>query len=157
MSFLNAIENSALVDWFLTSMWGFPVFIALHSVGMAFVVGLSLVISLRYLGFLQDVSVDIVKKLIIFAWLGFMLNLITGIFLLMSRASEYLFDPTFLIKLGFVALGAIGLRLMQRVFETYTQNPAALERRFIPIFTMFCWFGAVTAGRWIAYLSGLYS
>jgi hypothetical protein len=161
MNFLHTIENSALIEWFLTSMWGFPVFIALHSVGMAFVVGLSLILALRYLGFVADISPSIVEQLIKAAWLGFALNVVTGVFLLLSRVTEYLFDPTFLVKITCVALAAIGLRMMQSDFRVYfrtrTQNAMALDRRYVAVLTVLFWFGAVTAGRWIAYLSGVYS
>lgn len=152
MSILKLIENSALIEWFLVSMWGFPVFIALHSVGMAFVVGISLIVAIRCSGSFDGISIGVVNKLISIAWLGFALNLLTGLFLILSRISEYLFDVTFLLKMSFVIGGAIGLRLLQLNLIDRGQAP----NRYIPIFTIVCWFAAVTAGRWIAYLSGMY-
>ena len=156
MNALHAIENSALAGWFLISMWGFPVFIALHSVGMAFVVGLSLIVALRYLGFLKDVSQTVINKLISIAWLGFLLNLVTGLCLLLSRVTEYLFDRLFLIKIAFVILAIIGLRSMQLAFQAFDGNAHSLKGRSVPVLTIFCWFASITSGRLIAYFSGLY-
>ena len=156
MSVLLAIEHSALIEWFLTSMWGFPVFIALHSVGMAFVVGLSLIIGLRYLGFVSDISLAIIDKLLRLAWFGFALNFVTGLFLLSSRISSYLFDLVFLVKIALVIVSAIALYLMQKEFRHDTKT-TYLRRRYLPALTILGWFGALTAGRWIAYLSGIYA
>lgn len=156
MSFLHGLENSALTEWFLTSMWGFPSFIALHSVGMAFVVGLSLIVALRHFGFIAELSIATVHALIKIAWLGFALNVVTGVFLLSSRISEYLFDLTFLIKMGFVGAAAIGLRRMQRDFVAFAESATPLRPSATPALTLFCWIAAISAGRWIAYLSGMY-
>ena len=131
MNILNAIENSAFIEWFLTSIWGFPVFIALHSVGMAFVVGLSLIIGLRYVGLLCDISFAIIEKLFLFAWFGFTLNFVTGLFLLSSRISSYIFDLVFLIKIALVIVSAVGLHCMQKDFRR-SDATIALKRNTYP-------------------------
>ncbi|MBX2847571.1 MAG: hypothetical protein KTR16_04575 [Acidiferrobacterales bacterium] len=156
MQFLQALENSAFIDWFLTSLWGFPVFIAVHSIGMAFVVGLSLIVAIRYIGYLSDVSLEIVGKLIRLAWLGFAVNFVTGFILLLSRITQYLFDTTFPVKIVLIIIAAIGLRLMQVDFR-FSQKSLRLKRRYLPYLTVLGWIGALTAGRWIAYLSGIYA
>ena len=50
MSLIAWIENSALGEWVRVSIWGYPMMITLHSLGLAIMVGLSVVLSLRVLG-----------------------------------------------------------------------------------------------------------
>lgn len=144
---VHFLETNAFSDWVLTSAWGFPWLIALHSVGMGFAAGLGSVAALRASGRLTAIPVDALPRFFLIAWLGFWLNFVTGLILLMTRISEYLTDPTFLVKMGCVLVAAAALRICQKS----TSGSAMLAWLSIA-----AWMGAVTAGRWIAYLSGMY-
>ena len=150
------IENSAFTDWFLLSMWGFPTFIAIHSVGMAIAAGLGLVLSLRYFGFRDQFSSSVLGTLFRVAWVGFFVNLITGLALLASRISEYLFDSTFLIKMAFVFVAFASTYALHRDFRLFDRRPEKWAMQAFAFVTVIAWVGAITTGRWIAYLSGLY-
>ena len=49
MSFFRALQDSAFTDWFLgsDSIWAYPTVLTLHTVGMAMLVGASIVVHLR--------------------------------------------------------------------------------------------------------------
>lgn len=150
------LEKSAYADWFLLSMWGFPTFIAIHSVGMAIAAGLGLVLSLRYFGFRDQFNHSVLQALFRVAWIGFFINLVTGLALLASRISEYLFDPTFLVKMAFVLIAVFGMYVLHRDFRLFDRRPEKNTMRVVAAVTVTAWVGAITTGRWIAYLSGLY-
>ncbi len=154
-AFFQTIEGTAFIEWFLISMWGFPTFIALHSVGMAIVVGLSLVLALRYFNLAMSLQLNTYLFLAKVAWYGFFINLITGVALLASKISEYIIDPTFLIKLGLVFSAAVGLRILHLDLLGIKVIPS-VSRKKIAVLTVLLWFGAIIAGRWIAYLSRIY-
>lgn len=153
----EALENSAFIDWFFVSMWGFPTFIAVHSVGMALAAGLGLILSLRYFGFRDQFTEAVLGFLFRVAWIGFFVNLITGLALLASRISEYLVDPTFLIKIAFVLIAVFGMYMLHRDFRLFGRRPEKNSMRVFACLMLIAWAGAITTGRWIAYLSGLYA
>ena len=47
MSFFRSLQDSAFTDWFLgsDSIWTYPMVLTLHTVGMAMLVGASIVVS----------------------------------------------------------------------------------------------------------------
>ena len=53
MDWLNVIENSGFGTWVRESgsLWSYPTIIFLHSLGLSFVVGMSVALDLRLLGF----------------------------------------------------------------------------------------------------------
>ncbi len=156
---LQALEASAFSEWVLVSFWGFPVMIALHSVGMGIAAGLGSVLALRVNGLLSGISVPTLGPLVRVAWWGFGLNLVTGVILLVPRISEYLVDITFLVKMALVLISAALLYFIQRALAAgrYQQLPDQAAVRFLGWLSIVTWVGAITAGRWIAYLSPLYT
>lgn len=160
MSLLEQLSDSALSEWLSLSMLGFPTLIALHSVGMAVVVGLSLVISLRLFGFVQDVSADRLPQLLKVAAFGFALNFITGVALFITRGDEYIVSAMFLLKMALVLASAailfwLGLTSQRGVLIASANGETSVVRRLSLLATL-GWFAAVVAGRLIAYVGDLY-
>ena len=141
-------------------MLGFPTLIALHSVGMAVAVGLSFMVTLHLNQLFTGFSAQLIPRLLSIAIWGFFLNLITGLSLFVSRGPEYIDSYIFLIKMLLVVISAIilfWLRQHLRPTKVTTEKSVAdtLAKNLSLISTV-TWFGAVIAGRLIAYLSDLY-
>lgn len=160
MEFLAYIEASAFSEWVLVSMLGFPTLIALHSIGMAVAVGLSLMVTLRLIGIYAGFKAQLIPRLLDIAVWGFVLNLITGLSLFAPRGPEYIVSYIFLIKMLLV-LSSIGILFWLR----HHLEPLRLSTdgaavgglaRTLSLVSTATWFGAVIAGRLIAYLSALY-
>lgn len=160
MSFLAYLEDSAFSDWVLLSMLGFPTLIALHSVGMAVAVGLSFMVTLHLNHIFTGFDVQLIPRLLTLAVWGFVLNLITGLALFVSRGPEYIGSYIFLLKMLLVTISAIilfWLRQHLRPMKQTTELPAADRiAKNMSLVATATWFGAVVAGRLIAYLSDLY-
>lgn len=154
------LQESAFSEWLAVSMLGFPTLIALHSVGMAVVVGLSLIVTLRLHGSLPDIEIDLVPKLLTVAIWGFSLNFITGILLFITRGSEYITSVTFLTKMLLVIVSAVLIfwlrQYLKRPGTASDDVMAGRSARFLSLVATVSWFGAVVAGRMIAYLSSIY-
>ena len=58
MDFLNSLEQTGFSKWLLASnsIFAYPMFLFLHTVGMAMVAGISAAIDLRLLGLAQDAN-----------------------------------------------------------------------------------------------------
>jgi len=160
VNFLADLQASAFSEWLSLSMLGFPTLIALHSVGMAVVVGLSLMVTLRLFGFLGAIEPGLVPRLLTVAIWGFTLNLLTGILLFITRGPEYIASYTFLTKMLLVVISAIILFWLRQRFQRaepgYTGTVTDRLTKTMSLIATTTWFSAVVAGRLIAYLSSIY-
>jgi len=160
MSMLADLEATALSEWLSISMLGFPTLIALHSVGMAVVVGLSLIVALRLNGLVAGIDGQLVARLLTIAAWGFVLNFLTGLALFITRGTDYIASGIFLIKMLLVIVSAIILFwLRERLKPVDSTSRALVADRLsknLSLVAATTWFAAVVAGRLIAYLSDLY-
>jgi len=141
-------------------MLGFPTLIALHSVGMAVAVGLSFMVTLHLNQIFTGFSVQLIPRLLSIAVWGFILNFITGLALFISRGAEYIDSYIFLIKMLLVFISAIILFWLRQHLKplNLTTEVSVADRiaKNMSLISTVTWFGAVIAGRLIAYLSDLY-
>ncbi len=158
MELIQWIDNSALAEYIRISAYGYPAMITLHSLGLAIMVGLSVVLSLRILGFFRPIPYTTLHKQLKVAWVGFIVNFVSGGLLFASQATSYMTErPVFLVKMAFVIVGAILVGLMQAQVKagsanwTETSPPPALTRALAAL-TILCWTLGMITGRLIAYL-----
>lgn len=140
-------------------MLGFPTLIALHSVGMGVVVGLTFVMALALNGVVSGIDRPLMLRFVNLAVWGFTLNLVTGLALFVTRGPEYLATGIFLIKMLLVLLSAsIVVLIGQRLKIGPGASEVIVDRAAgrLAVVATILWFGAVVAGRLIAYLSDLY-
>jgi hypothetical protein len=154
---LARIEGSGICTWVResSSVWAYPTFIFLHSLGMGFLVGTSMVIDLRLLGFARGVPLGPMKKFFPVLWFGFCVSAASGFVLTVIDMRKWLGDPLFYIKIGFIALAMITGRLIwNRVFRNASgeEIPVAAGTRVLAAASLFLWIAAITAGRLTAYL-----
>jgi len=160
MDLLIYLKESAFSQWLSISMAGFPLLIALHSVGMAVAVGMSLMVTLRLHGFIAEIPLQRLPRLLGVTVAGFVLNLVTGLALFITRGPEYAASYMFLFKMALVAVGAVILMWLSRHSRIALPDADALAddaiARNVSLAGTAVLFGAVVAGRLIAYLSDLY-
>jgi hypothetical protein len=155
-SFFLWLESTGLSSWIResTSLWAFPGILTLHTVGMGFVAGLSAAVDLRILGFAPFVPLLELRRFFPVLWLGFWMNAVSGVLLLIAYPTKALTNPVFYLKLTFIALALVGLRsIVRSVFgdASVDVNPAPRRYRMMAIGSLVCWTGAITAGRLLAY------
>ena len=157
MGFLEAIEAWQFSVWVRESgsIWAFPTILFMHTLGMSIVAGGSTMVDLALLGFLPGLAVKPLERFYPLLWTGFWINAITGTMLLVADAVTKLTNPDFYIKMGFVFAGTAVLWVMR----TKVFGSPALEKGVIPggartlaWASLVCWFGAITAGRLLAYV-----
>jgi hypothetical protein len=157
MEFLSMIEHLRFSQWVIGSgsIWAYPTIIFLHSVGMGMVAGINGAIDLRLVGLSPKIPIKPLGRLFPIMWLGFALNLVTGTMLLMADATTKLTNPDFGVKMVFVILGVVILRMMQTsVFgdPKIDDGPLSARTRRLAWISLACWVGAITAGRLLAYV-----
>lgn len=157
MGLFTWIENTGLAEYVRVSAYGYPAMITLHSLGLAIMVGLSVVLSLRVLGLFSVIPYSSLYRLLKVAWIGFIVNFISGGALFSSNATGYMVDPVFLTKMTMVILGAIFVGIMQNMIKTVLatgQGEAAATGalKTMAWLTIVAWTIGMVTGRLIAYL-----
>jgi uncharacterized membrane protein len=149
--FWTWLEMTPLAARIGESAW-FPFLESMHVLSAMFVVGTVLMADLRLLGWsARRYSVTVITDEVVpWTWGAFAIAGVTGVGLLMPRASSYVANPAFLTKVVLLALALVNM-LTLHFFALRT------ERVRLQMTTGACsllvWAGVVLAGRWIGHLS----
>lgn len=152
-NFLLMLEGLSLSQWVLGSIWGYPVLLTFHSLGLGLLVGLLLVIDLRILGFAKPLPLSALRRLMPWVWVGFTFNAISGVVLFMADATKDYHSNSFRWKIFSIVVGlVIAVYLNNKVLRENPQETPPLAR-VLAVTSLVSWTGAIIAGRLIAYLS----
>ena len=157
MDFLIAVENTALATWIRESpsLLAYAFVLFLHAAGLALVVGFNAALDLRILGVGPEIPIAPLDKFYPVMVIGFWINAVSGIGLLIASASEMLTNPLFYLKLGLILLAVLNLAILraQVLRDPYVdKRPLPLKAKFLAATSLLLWIGAITAGRLTAYL-----
>jgi hypothetical protein len=157
MKVLLWIESLRFCIWIRESdsIWAFPMFLFMHTLGMSMIAGVSGVVDIAILGFWPRIPIKPLERLYPLMWAGFWINAVTGTVLMLADASTKLTNPVFYIKMCFVFSGvAILVTMREKIFHAPELGQGLLpaNAKRLAWVSLFCWLGAITAGRLLAYL-----
>ncbi len=152
MEILWWIEDSWLGMLVSSSQWGYPIVLSMHAVGMAVLVGVSLILAMRVLGFGSAIPVTALAPFWTIALVGFVVNLLSGAALFMGNASVLFFNTAFHIKLIGVVVGLALTWWLVKICVRGTGEVSASHKGFAGI-ALLGWAVALVAGRLIGYFS----
>ena len=155
METLSAIENSGVGIWVRESgsLWSYPTIIFLHSLGLSFLVGMSVVVDLRVLGVASRLPIAPLEGLFPLMWLGFWINTASGVALLVADASTMLVSAVFWVKMACIVAAMISMVFVRRrVFASpRVDSDPPLTVKLLAVSSLVLWTGAIIAGRLTAY------
>jgi hypothetical protein len=155
--FLVFLENMKFSQWVkdAPTIWAFPTILIVHTLGMSIVAGVSAMLSLVVLGFWPAVPIKPFGRAFPLLWVGFWINAVSGTMMLVADATTKLTTPDFYIKMAFVFAGLFVLiRMRRQIFNDpkVDQVPVTAHAKMLAWASLACWFGAITAGRLLAYV-----
>jgi len=147
MDILAAIEQSGFSTWVRESpsVWAYPTVLFLHTIGIGFLVGTSMAIDLRVLGFAKGLPLSTIESFFPVMLFGFVTNALSGIILVMIDATTMLSNPLFYIKMVLIGLALLTGILIKR-------NPIGINSKLLASASLLFWVASVTAGRLTAYI-----
>lgn len=162
---LRWIEGTGLATWLregdiVTGPFSaFYVTLGIHSIGMVMVVGVTFMISVRLLGYFQEFPLNSINRWMRFAWVGFYINLASGILLLVAQPRREFMTMTFNLKILMIVGAVTTMIAMQRALregdlEASADGTAVLvpgRARAAAMICNFFWLGAIISGRLIGY------
>jgi hypothetical protein len=153
VGFLVWLEATGLAEWVRSSIPGYPSMIALHALGMAIMVGLSLLIDMRVLGWFSGIPLNALQRFFGLAWIGFGINFLSGGALFTAQATSYITDWVFMTKMALVFLGAITAAILQpAVAKAGPGTQVSGGTKAVAAVAIVFWLVAIIMGRLTAYL-----
>lgn len=153
----ETIEGSWIATWVAESLWGYPIMLACHAVGLAVVVGIFSMRDMRLLGLFPGLHPAAFLPLSKLAWIGFIINALSGIALFTSQAVTFVNSTPFLLKIGFIVAGMA----LAGVIQSRLRGELALaggdlvisdSTKLIAGISLSLWMAAIVAGRLVAYV-----
>lgn len=149
-----ALERWPPALWLRESIWAYPAVNALHIVAIALLLGATVILDARLLGFAAQVPVaHVARAAWPFAVGGVLLALATGPMLFIVQPAEYLVNPAFFWK--FVLLGAAltNVALFHLSFPGVLrgERPVSTGVKAVAALSLLLWLAVLFAGRLIAF------
>ena len=150
------IETSEFSIWLResSSLWVFPFVLILHTWGLAFLAGANVMLDVRVLGLALGVPLRSLERYFLVMWIGFSVNAVSGVLLLIAYPTKAMTNPLFYVKLSLIAAGltlAIRIRRRLSVAPSSPSTPTPTRLRTLAILSLVCWVAAIPAGRLLAY------
>jgi len=153
---LTFLSGTPMGAWVRNSAWAFPFLQSWHFVGMTMLLGVVGAIDLRILGVARAVPLAPLHRFLPIAFIGFFINLITGICFFCHDPYVYAYNTSFRIKMLLIViagLNALWFRL--GVFLDLERWGPGIEAsrlaKIISAVSLVVWLAVITAGRYIAF------
>ena len=153
---IAAIEDSWLGEFMRAYWWAFPAAETLHFIGLSLLIGSLAVIDLRLLGFARSLSIKVVHQLLVWTWIGFAINVLTGLLFISAQASFYYPNVSFWVKMVLIALAGLNalwfeLTVHRDLHSWNDDTVAPAQARAIAGASLVLWIAVIFFGRFIMY------
>jgi len=109
--------------WVMGTSWVWPTCETLHFIGLSLLFTVVLIVDLRMLGMIKNVSYSAVYQLLPIGMLGFGLNLITGLMFFIGIPAQYTHNKMFYWKIVCVVLGGLNVVYFMLFDEAWAVGP----------------------------------
>ena len=143
-------ETNAFFIWLResSSIWAYPTVFFVHTIGLVFTAGVSVVISARLLGAAPRLPMAPLARYFRAIWIGVWLTVISGVIMLGSDLQMKLANRLFPVKMALVVCAVALLFVLRRRVE---DARVSASTRGLALVSLLCWLGAVAAGKFMAY------
>jgi hypothetical protein len=150
------LKYTPIGAWVRNSAWAFPFLQSWHFIGMTMLLGVVGAIDLRVLGVARAVPLAPLHRFLPLAFIGFFINLITGICFFCHDPWVYAFNISFRIKMLLILLAGLNaLWFRLGVFLDLERWGPGIEAsrlaKVISAVSILIWLAVITAGRYIAF------
>src|SRR2546428_1827958 len=132
MSPLEIWLKSTYLSHMMHTWWAWRTAESLHFFGLSLLLGTVGIFDLRLLGFARQISLPALHRLIPFGIFGYFINVVTGISFFVGEPDQYLYNPSFQIKMVFMTLAGINVLLFYFHHVSACEDPRARRGRSPP-------------------------
>jgi len=147
-SFMDLVQDSSVSMMIKESETLFTLVLCLHALGLGFIVGISTIAAMRVLGLASGVPMAPFSDFFPIMWVGFWVNALSGVLLLMLYPKNYLTDAAFYIKMIGVVSAVYHTAMLRGVLLRGDDGP---HGRKVAVALLASWFVAIPCARLVAY------
>jgi hypothetical protein len=138
------LEQTSLAMWIglSDSFFAYPLILLLHTIGLTLIVGVNLVVALRVLGISPEMPLHELEQLFPLMWVGLVMNVPTGVLLFIAKASQFVVNPAFYLKMISI-VAAVSIFFVMRKHA---------NSRLLALASIGFWLLAIIGGRAMAYV-----
>jgi hypothetical protein len=142
--------------------WIWPLCETLHFVGLALLVGIVGLFDMRVLGVGKDLPLGPLTRLMPWAMLGFVINVITGFLFFAGDPFQYIHNVAFGFKMLFIGLAGINVivyymsGLYRRVDSVAAGQDAPAAAKVVAAVSLGLWIGVMYWGRMLPFIGNAF-
>jgi len=155
---LETLQASSWAVFIHKTAWAFTTVEVVHVFAVSLVLATIAIVDLRLLGFASTKRpfAELSRQVLPFTWAAFVLAVIAGSLLFISRATEYFVNPVFWIKMALIVVAGINMMIFEfitaRDAQKWSLNPTPPPRaRLAGGISIACWILVVVFGRLIGF------
>ena len=156
-AFAQSIEGGIVSTWVTSVYWLWPLMETIHFVGLSLLLGGFIVVDARLAGFFRGINVAAIHKLLPWVFVGFGLNLVTGVLFFFGDPMRYAINIGFQMKMVLVVIAGLNalwfwwkINPVMRTWEPDADTPGIAK--VIAWISLVSWTGVLLLGRLIPYV-----
>jgi uncharacterized membrane protein len=156
--FLQRLQALPLAVYIHKTPWAFTTVEVIHVFAVSLVIGTIAIVDLRLLGIASTKRpvAELSRQVLPFTWAAFVIAVIAGSLLFITRATEYFVNAVFWIKMSLIVLAGINMMIFEfitvRGVQQWDLNPSPPSAaRLAGGISIACWVLVIVCGRLIAF------
>lgn len=157
-AFLQTLQASSWAVFIHKKAWAFTTVEVIHVFAVSLLLGTIAIVDLRLLGLASTKRpfAELSRRVLPLTWAAFVLAVIAGSLLFISKATEYFVNPVFWLKMSLIAVAGINMLIFEfitvRDVQKWNVNPTPPPRaRLAGGISIACWILVVVFGRLIEF------
>ena len=156
-AFAQSIEGGIVYTWITSVYWLWPLMETIHFIGLSLLLGGLIVVDARLAGFFRGVNIAATHKLLPWVFIGFGLNLVTGVLFFFGDPMRYAINIGFQIKMILLMIAGLNalwfwwkINPLMQSWEPDADTPGLAKT--IAWISLVSWTGVLLMGRLIPYV-----
>ncbi len=156
-AFAQSIEGGVVYTWVTSIFWLWPLMETLHFIGLSLLLGGLIVIDTRMAGLFRGLNIAATHKLLPWVFVGFGINLTTGVLFFFGDPMRYAVNWGFQVKMILVVIAGLNalwfwLRLNKPMHSWEPHGDTSGEAKIVAWISLISWTGVLLFGRLIPYV-----
>jgi hypothetical protein len=146
---------SPAIELLINNVIWFVPWQTVHFFGYSLVFGTVMLVVLRVLGFWKSMPFSAVHRILPIGVFGVMMNVFTGMLMLMADTFRYVNEITFVPKMFFLPVGAIAVlyfSLSDRIWNVKAGEDAPMTAKWVAALVLVSWIAVIMGGRLLPYV-----
>ncbi len=146
---------SPAIEMLINNVTWFVPWQTVHFFGYSLIFSTALAVSLRVLGFWKSVPFSAVHRLLPLGVFGVVMNVFSGMLMLLADTFRYLNEITFVPKLAFITIGGIAVlyySASERLWTVKAGEDAPMSAKWVAALVLISWIGVIMGGRLLPYV-----